>query len=257
MGRPVSGASFLLPAGSAQEAVGRVRPAILGKDIKMDTKPNADKSESSKNLISFVIARMKEGKDKASITQEVVDQGMDKSEASRLIDAAYRQVVAVVQKELPTTTAIQTGILGGLVAAIAGGIAWGLIAVHSGYELGIAAWGLGFLSGYAVVLFTGGKKGTPLQVVAAVSSVLAILVGKYVMFFHDFTELIAETNAELADSLSAFSLDVIQVFFESLPQLVGGYDILWIILALASAWKIPKGTGIRLPQQYQMPYVSG
>ena len=69
-----------------------------------------------------------------------------------------------------TPAALQRGILGGLAAAVAGGAEWGLIAIHSGYELGIAAWALGFLTGYAAVLFTGGRKGMPLQATAAVSA---------------------------------------------------------------------------------------
>jgi hypothetical protein len=48
--------------------------------------------------------------------------------------------------------AFPTAALAGLVAAVAGGVAWGLIVRWSGYEVGFVAWGIGFLVGSAVAL---------------------------------------------------------------------------------------------------------
>jgi hypothetical protein len=49
--------------------------------------------------------------------------------------------------------------LGGGLAAAAGGGIWGLIVIATGYVIGIMAWGIGLLAGCAVVFFHVVKKG--------------------------------------------------------------------------------------------------
>src|SRR5438034_8501239 len=73
-------------------------------------------------------------------------------------------------------------VLAGLVAAIAGGIAWGLIVKWTDYEIGFAAWGLGFLVGMAVLVATRGSRGLPFQAIAIGCALLGILIGKYLAF---------------------------------------------------------------------------
>jgi hypothetical protein len=221
----------------------------------MDTEPKNSESETggSEDALKFVAARMKNGVEKAKIVDEMAQGGMDKRQAERLVDTAYRQVVQMVLKERVTGGAIQAGILGGLAAALIGGIAWAIVSILTGYELGIAAWGLGFLSGYAVVAFAGGRKGTALQIIAALAAVLAVVVGKYAAFAYYF-------SGEMAggwDFNIFFDGQVVAAFFEAIPQIAGGFDLFWILLAIASAWKIPKGLGIDLPPQYQPPFVTG
>jgi hypothetical protein len=48
-------------------------------------------------------------------------------------------------------------VLAGLVAAIAGGIAWGLIVKWTDYEIGFAAAGIGFLTAIAILRATRGS----------------------------------------------------------------------------------------------------
>ena len=206
---------------------------------------------------AFVVSAMKQGWEKARIIDEAVGRGMNRTEASRVIDAAYLEITQKVLKEQCTGGAIQLGALGGLAAAAVGGTAWGLLTIYTGGEFGIVAWALGFVCGYAVVLITGGKKGLPLQITAAVCSILGVAIAKYVYFYDTLVKHIAEVNKDLAESLSVFSMDVLAQFFENIPEIVGGYDILWIVLAVASAWSIPKGMGITLPPQYRMPYSVG
>ena len=63
-----------------------------------------------------------------------------------------------------------------------GGVVWGLIVKFSDYEVGIVAWGIGFIAGTAVVFATRGGKGPHLQVIAVVSALLGILLGKYLSY---------------------------------------------------------------------------
>jgi hypothetical protein len=59
-----------------------------------------------------------------------------------------------VQEKGPS---LARGILAGCVAALAGAVAWALIAVVSGYQIGFAAMGVGFLVGWAVRRFGRGR----------------------------------------------------------------------------------------------------
>ena len=68
------------------------------------------------------------------------------------------------------SSSLLPAIAAGVVAALVGGIVWGLIAKFSDYEIGIVAWGIGCLAGTAVVFATRGAKGLPLQAIAIVSA---------------------------------------------------------------------------------------
>jgi hypothetical protein len=68
------------------------------------------------------------------------------------------------------------------------------------------AWGIGLLSGFAVMFAARGKKGLPLQVIAVLSSIAGIVIGKYGTFFYWVRESIREEyGAEAAADLSVFS----------------------------------------------------
>jgi signal peptidase I len=114
-------------------------------------------------------------------------------------------------------------LLAGLVAAVAGGIAWGLIVEWTSYEIGIAAWGIGALVGYAVLAAAGGRKAQQLQVIAVVWALLGIVLGKYLAF-------------AMVNDLAVLSGDTFSFFRDDLGRLFGLFDLLWIGLAVATAW---------------------
>ena len=121
-------------------------------------------------------------------------------------------------------------------AAIVGGVVWGLIVKISDYEVGIVAWGIGFLAGTAVVFATRGAKGLPLQVIAVVSALVGILLGKYVSFAFS----VQEQGEELGLSIGLFSSEMFRIFRENLDEVFGLFDLLWIGLAVFTAWRVPQ-----------------
>lgn len=130
------------------------------------------------------------------------------------------------------------GVVGGLVAAIAGGVVWSLVLVLLDYELGIVAWGIGFACGFAVVTLGGGK-GIPMQAVAIVTSIIGILIGKYGMFYYYLKQnVLEEYGTEAAATVTLYSTKVMVIFAESLGSMLGGYDLLWVALAVGTAWKV-------------------
>ncbi|MGB3478154.1 MAG: hypothetical protein WBB67_03225 [bacterium] len=132
------------------------------------------------------------------------------------------------------------GLIGGLTGAVIGGALWGLIVVVTNFEIGFMATGIGFLVGIFVVFFTGGRKGIPLQIVAMICAVIGILIGKYFFFYHSVKQFVAsEIGPKTAASLTLFSKSVIQLIGEDPMLVFSPLDILWIILALVAAVRIP------------------
>ena len=91
-----------------------------------------------------------------------------------------------------------------------------------------------------------GKRGMPLQVIAVVTSVLGIVIGKYMSFFDSVKDIVAaERGAEAAETMSMFSMEMVQFFGENITAVASGFDALWIVLALYTAWSIPKASGLK------------
>ena len=133
-------------------------------------------------------------------------------------------------------SALIPGFLGGLAAAVAGGLAWALIVIKTDYEIGIAAWGIGFLAGWAVVQAARGRKGLPLQAVAVLTALFGVALGKYVTFAYIYREA---AEAAGVGAPSYVSGDTVSAFFDNLDVVFGWWDLLWAGLAVAAAWRIP------------------
>ncbi|MGH3070792.1 MAG: hypothetical protein ACRDNB_00810 [Gaiellaceae bacterium] len=127
-------------------------------------------------------------------------------------------------------------IAAGLVAAIVAGVAWAVIVKTSEYEVGIVAWGIGFVVGTAVVLATRGAKGRSLQITAVVLALVGILLGKYL----SYALIVQEDIEALGESIGLFSGDMISFFRDDLDAVFGLFDLLWIGLAVVTAWRVPQ-----------------
>jgi hypothetical protein len=216
----------------------------------VENNESKSQKEALEKLYAFVIEQMKAGADKSTISQKLVEMGIDKGDANVLVESIHAQVLKTAEEEQFTNSSIMPALVGGGLAAIVGGVIWGLIVVATEYEIGFMAWGIGLLSGFAVLLFSKGRRGTPLQIIAVLSSVLGIAVGKYVTFFHFFKEAVLKKyGAEFASNVSIFSEEVIYIFIDGIGSMVSGFDILWVILAVITVWRIPKGIGIKLHNQ--------
>ena len=134
--------------------------------------------------------------------------------------------------------ALPLGIVGGLAAAILGGVIWSLVLIFLEYELGMLAWGIGLACGFAVVTLSG-NRGIPMQIIAVATSIIGILIGKYGVFYYFLKEGVTEEyGIEAAMDVTLYSMDVMIYFAEELGSMLGGYDLLWIALAVGTAWKV-------------------
>lgn len=137
-------------------------------------------------------------------------------------------------------------IAAGLGAGIVGGIVWGLVVKWSDYEVGILAWAIGFAAGTAVLVATSHRKGTDLQAIAIGGALLGILVGKYL----GFAFAVQEEAKRLGIDIGLLSRDMVDIFRDSLGDVFGGFDLLWVGLAVVSAWRLlrPDPPADPLPQ---------
>ena len=211
----------------------------------MVTNDNKVQEEAKKKVVNFVLEQMKQGVPKASIVSRLTESGIDHLHATEIVNAVEKQVDQAQEEEKLSTASIVIAVAGGGVAAIIGGIIWGLIVIATDYEIGYMATGIGLLTGFAVVFFSG-KKGLVLQIIAVVSALVGIVIGKYITFYAILKDYVAtEYGAAAAQEVSILSAELIDFFFESIGALASPYDILWIILAIVAAWRIPRGLGIR------------
>ena len=193
--------------------------------------------ETTDEDISLVAEQVRAGTDQETIVAMLEDRGVDRMQARAFVETLYPQLARVAEQERYTGSALGPGIAGGLVAAIVGGFLWGLIVILTEYEVGIAAWGIGFLAGFGVVRFAGGAKGTPLQVVAVISSLLGIVIGKYISYAYFFKQAVEDRfNVDI----SYFDSEIFRAFRENLGDIFGGFDLIWAGFAIATAWRIAR-----------------
>ena len=155
-------------------------------------------------------------------------------------DRVFGADAVAYKVQAPSVASLVPAVVGGVLAAIAGGAAWAALVIISGYEIGFAAIGIGFLSGFGVVLFSRGGAGTLFQVIAALTSVIGVVVGKYSYYWYYLKQAVVEEyGMDVAANVRLISLDVSQAFMMDASSFLGGFDLLWVGLAVVTAWKIP------------------
>jgi hypothetical protein len=124
-------------------------------------------------------------------------------------------------------------------AAALGAALWALMVIVTNHSFGIAAAGLGILSGKLVYQATGGKRGMLPFAAAAVSVVVAVVVGKYAAFAYlihrDAQQRFGAAGARFYGYLSGHTWSA---FHSGLGTIFGGFDLLWVAFGLFAAWRI-------------------
>jgi hypothetical protein len=209
--------------------------------------PARPERDASENPEAYVIERMQAGADEEEIAAGLEERGMQRADARHVVDTIYPQVMRAVEAEQFSSSALVPAVAAAVVAAVLGGIAWGLIVVITEYEIGFAALGIGVLCGYAVVLATRGRKGRPLQLIAVASAALGIVLGKYFTYYYLVKEAVREAGGEeAADRVSLLDTELMRFFVEDIETVFSFYDVLWVGFAVYAAWRIPRGIGIPL-----------
>lgn len=204
-------------------------------------------TQSQEELEDKITEQLGSGKNRTDVVRGLVQSGMTESEATQAVERVFSQMKKTASEEEFSGEVLVPTLLGGLIAAVLGGAIWGGIAIWTGFEIGYVAWGVGLLCGLGVVMMSQGKRGAPLQIIAVVASILGILIGKYMSFFDIVKGIVAEEKgAEAVETMSMFSMEMAQFFGQNLTTMASGFDALWIILAVYTAWSIPKASGLKI-----------
>jgi hypothetical protein len=135
----------------------------------------------------------------------------------------------------PVGRAIAAAVL----AAVLGASLWALMVIVTDHSFGIAAAGLGILSGKLVYWATGGRRGVLPFAAAAVSVVIAVVAGKYAAFAYfihrDAQQRFGARGANFYGYVSGHTWDA---FHSGLGTIFGGFDLLWVAFGLLAAWRI-------------------
>lgn len=158
-------------------------------------------------------------------------------------EAPSAEVSPVIVPDEPADVASYvTGVMGGLVGAFIAGLIWAGIAIVTDYEIGYAAIGVGVLAGGGVLLGAGRKRGLPLQLIAIATSLVGLFLGKYLTAVYIYRQVLIEDFGEAIVSeigLGPLFTDVVGFFPDYLSATFEPIDILFIVLAIYAAWRIP------------------
>lgn len=160
--------------------------------------------------------------------------------ATRHDDALSRSSTPLVPAPSePTETRYGVAILGAALAAVAAGIVWGLLVKMRGGELAPAPILVGLVVGLMTRFFGGGegRDSGGLHAIAAVFTLVGVLIGKYLTFVYLYAETIPgdPTTPPGPNGASVISTDTFRLFLENLGLSFSAIDGLWILVGLATA----------------------
>lgn len=192
-------------------------------------------------VFRFVVEQIELGHDKFSITEKLESMGVDRAEASVLVESVFNDAKQAAFDERPKLRDVIKGAVGGVLAAVLGGSIWAALATLADMEVAFVAWIIGALCGFAVLQMANGTRGKSVQWVAVACSLFAVLLGKYGTFFFSLRQLfVEELGAASVTDMSMFSTAIVGIYLESIPSMINPWLALWIFLAVFTAWLIPK-----------------
>lgn len=126
--------------------------------------------------------------------------------------------------------AVGLGVLAGVVASVI----WFFVEILTGYQIGYLALGAGYLIGWGVVLGSGKKKGTKLQLLSAGLTLAAVYLASYFSQIYYLNKEVGGTNTIW---ISPFNPDMIGALISPMGLLIWG-------IALYIAFKVPQAPKI-------------
>ena len=126
---------------------------------------------------------------------------------------------------------IPLAFVAGLGGAVVAGLIWYFFVTLTGWQIGIIAILMGWLVGQGVVWGAGRKRGTPLQWISVLLTIVAILFSEYLIFNHFFHEEGFAGNLPIGVFF--------QVYGAYFGEGAGFLDILFFGIALWQAYATP------------------
>lgn len=169
-------------------------------------------------------------------------KGKKKGETVYLCEKCHEVVEKAFREETQNPNMAMAMVLGGMAAIIAG-VAWYYLSVLTGYQIGYVAIGVGFIIGRAVIWGSGKKRGSSLQIMGAVITILTLLVSQYFTVLYYGRKYLLEHKTEYPGYngqmffVSPFAPDFMQSMFSPMGLLIWGIGIYF-------AYSLPKARSI-------------
>jgi hypothetical protein len=152
------------------------------------------------------------------------------------LDAAF-----AVETESPN---LKGAICLGLIAGITAGAIWSAIQIFTGYQVGYVALGAGYLIGYAVVWGSGKKRGTSLQSISAVITLLSVAGASYFSLLHSVNKYLTDELAKEGKSLPSF-VWVSPFQPEVLSEMISPMTLLIWGIGIYIAFRVPQARKLK------------
>lgn len=139
-------------------------------------------------------------------------------------------------------------LVGGAVAALLGAFVWYLLAKGIHAKVGWVAWGIGWATGFAVAVASGNRGAAIFSAIGAGTALLGWFLGEYMIYSWMFQDLLraelakmagaAANDPEMQEKLRRALQDI--SFGDYLKNTFGAMDVLFIVLAVATGWGVPR-----------------
>jgi hypothetical protein len=126
--------------------------------------------------------------------------------------------------------------VGGLIGALIGAAVFAIIGVATDHEIGYVAVLVGFLAGRGVHLGARGAFAPSLQMLAAGLAIFGLVAAKFFMMAYIIVDKLGT---------SAVSGRLFEAFGRFFGDMVGPFDVLWVGLAVAAAFRASKASVAR------------
>ena len=213
----------------------------------MAENPNTEAPQSADDqaaaLMKFVSDELAAKTPRDVIAGKLEGMGVEKTAASKYVFELEQQINNLKQAETFEPSDMLPAVIGALAGAVLGGIAWGYLAIWTNKVYSAVALLIGFMAGYGTVLLTRGKKGPAAQMVAEIASIIGVVVGTYISFFHiRKEETIKQYGQEAVKGLTLFSPKIAEIFFTNITSMFSPAEYIFIALAVYIAWSVPKAS---------------
>jgi hypothetical protein len=148
------------------------------------------------------------------------------------------QIQAEIAEKEAGSSSVPVAAVGTLVGALAGAAVWAGVSISTGYAIGYIAVLVGFLAGKGATHATGGRHGRPLQIVAVAGALIGLLAANYAIFAHGMHTMVLEEDGTVLSYLDPF---ITSNFMPYMQSKTGLFDLLWVFLAVSTAWRVPAG----------------
>ena len=154
-------------------------------------------------------------------------------EHNTICKTCHAKVLVELDSENATEKDIPMAILGGLVGSSLGAFLWAFVTILTGYQIGYAAIGVGFLTGHGVALAVGKRKAFFLQIISGVWATIGCVVGNMVITIYYVTKSVDIEQVKI----NYFDFKLWNLAFEEYQKDFGFFSLIWIGFAIWFSWR--------------------